>query len=178
MFSAELSLPVLAVPELYGSKIVAALDRQHPRDLFDVLKMYESDGLSEAAIECMVTYLAGHNRPTHEVLFTGPKDIAREYDATFVGMTADPVSLDMLLASRERLFTDVRSLLTDRQKRFLVGLARAVPDWSLLACPHAKDLPALRWKVENLERFRERRPEEFERQAAMLESRLTGEGSV
>lgn len=178
MFSAELRLPVLAIPELYGSKIVAALDRQHPRDLFDVLKMYESGGLSDAAIECMVTYLAGHNRPMHEVLFAGPKDIASEYDATFVGMTAEPVGLDTLHAARERLFTDLRSRLTDRQKRFLVGLARAVPDWSLLACPHPKDLPALRWKLENLERFRERRPEEFERQAALLESRLAGSASL
>ena len=172
MFSAELSLPVLAVPELYGSKIVAALDRQHPRDLFDVLKMYESDGLSDDAIECMVTYLAGHNRPTHEVLFAGPKDIAREYGSTFVGMTAEPVGLDTLHAARERLFTDVRARLTDRQKRFLVGLARAVPDWSLLACPHAGELPALRWKLKNLEKFQKRNPEEFERQAGELAAEL------
>ncbi len=178
MFSAELRLPVHAVPELYGSKIVAALDRQHPRDLFDVLKNYESDGLSEAAIECMVTYLAGHNRPIHEVLFASPKDITKEYDSTFVGMTADPVSLDTLLATRERLFKDVRSRLTDRQKRFLIGLSRAAPDWSLLACQHARDLPALRWKLENLERFRKRRREEFERQAAVLESRFAGSASA
>jgi predicted nucleotidyltransferase component of viral defense system len=37
MFSAELEVPMLTPSELYGSKLVAAMDRQHPRDLFDVL---------------------------------------------------------------------------------------------------------------------------------------------
>ena len=55
MFSVELSVPTLAVAELYGSKIVAALDRQHPRDLFDVAQMYEADGLTERMVECFVT---------------------------------------------------------------------------------------------------------------------------
>jgi predicted nucleotidyltransferase component of viral defense system len=68
MFSAELEVPVLATSELYGSKLVAAMDRQHPRDLFDVWQMFESDGLTDAAVECFVTYLAGHNRPTHDGL--------------------------------------------------------------------------------------------------------------
>jgi len=36
LFSVELDLPTPAPDELYASKRVAALDRQHPRDLFDV----------------------------------------------------------------------------------------------------------------------------------------------
>lgn len=32
LFTTAMELPVLAIPELYGSKLVAALDRQHPRD--------------------------------------------------------------------------------------------------------------------------------------------------
>ncbi|BBP03017.1 hypothetical protein TPL01_21990 [Sulfuriferula plumbiphila] len=60
MFSAELELPILAPDELYGSKLVAAMDRQHPRDLFDVWNLYQSGGLSTEMIEYFVTYLAGH----------------------------------------------------------------------------------------------------------------------
>ena len=33
----EIEIPVLALEDVYGGKLVAALDRQHPRDLFDVL---------------------------------------------------------------------------------------------------------------------------------------------
>ena len=54
LFTTELSASVLAVPELYGSKLVAALDRQHPRDLYDVRGMYERFGLTAGIVECFV----------------------------------------------------------------------------------------------------------------------------
>lgn len=172
MFSVGLSLPTLAVPELYGSKIVAALDRQHPRDLFDVAQMYEADGLIARTVECFVAYLAGHNRPMHEVLFAREKNIDQEFRSTFVGMTTDPVELETLLAARKRLFAELPASLTANQRKFLVGLARATPDWSLLTCTHAKSLPAIRWRLQNLEQFKAKKPEEFEKQAAELERRL------
>ena len=172
MFSAELEVPVLAPSELYGSKLVAAMDRQHPRDLFDVWQMFESDGLTDAAVECFVTYLAGHNRPTHEVLFSNDKDIASEYADNFVGMTTEPVALDTLLQTRERLRSEMPRRLTDKHRDLLIGLARAEPDWVLLQCPHAAELPALRWKLANLRTFRLRRPQESEKQATILEAQL------
>ena len=172
LFSVALELPVLAPAELYGSKLVAAMDRQHPRDLFDVLKMFESVGLSDAAVECFVTYLAGHNRPTHEVLFGNEKDIAHEYHQHFVGMTTEPVSLDALLEARARLREELPGRLTGQHKQFLTGLARAQPDWTLLQCSHASELPALRWKLSNLQTFSQRRPADFEKQAATLEALL------
>ena len=172
MFGAELDVPVLAIAELYGSKLVAAMDRQHPRDLFDAWQMFTSDGLSDATVECFVTYLAGHNRPTHEVLFSNDKDIADEYRNTFVGMTADPVSLEKLLETRARLRAELPQRLTGEQRQFLTGLARAQPDWTLLQCPHAADLPALRWKLQNLDTFSKRRPADFESQARTLETKL------
>ncbi len=172
IFGAELEVPVLATAELYGSKLVAAMDRQHPRDLFDVWQMFTSDGLSDATVECFVTYLAGHNRPTHEVLFGNDKDIGDEYRNTFVGMTAEPVNLETLLETRARLRAELPKRLTGAQRQFLTGLARAQPDWSLLQCPHAGDLPALRWKLENLHTFSKRRPGDFEHQARVLETKL------
>jgi predicted nucleotidyltransferase component of viral defense system len=44
LFTTEVSAPVLASAELYGSKIVAALDRQHPRDFFDIDQMFAETG--------------------------------------------------------------------------------------------------------------------------------------
>ena len=66
------------------------MDRQHPRDLFDVLGLYARDGLTPGVVECFVCYIAGHNRPVHEVLFANQLDIARSYVNEFVGMTRDP----------------------------------------------------------------------------------------
>jgi len=42
----------------------------------------------------------------------------------------------------------------------------------LLQCPHAADLPALRWKLANLQTFSKRRPADFEHQARALETEL------
>ncbi len=171
-FSVELELPILTPDELYAGKLVAAMDRQHPRDLFDVWQLYQSGGITDAMIECFVSYLAGHNRPTHEVLFGNDKDLTTDYHGSFFGMTEEAVSLATLLETRERMRQELTARMTRQQRQFLVGLARAQPDWSLLQCKHAIELPALQWKLNNLEAFRQRRPADFERQAQLLESRL------
>lgn len=171
-FSVELEAPVLASDELYGSKLVAAFDRQHPRDIYDVWKLQQEDGVSDGVIECFVTYLAGHNRPIHEVLFTKPIDIALAYETSFVGMTNEQVSLEILVDAREQAYELIPQLLTDNHKAFLVGLARAEPDWALLQCPHASQLPALRWKLMNLQKLRDAGDDRFEEQAMELVSRL------
>ena len=172
LFSAELSVPSLALDELYGSKLVAALDRQHPRDLFDVSQMYATHRLTDATIESFVLYLAGHNRPMHEVLVPRRKDIAQEFESSFAGMTREPIELDALEEARDRLLADLPNRLTAKQRAFLIGLARAEPDWSLVACPHAGELPAIRWRLQNLEQFKSKRPNEFERQVKALTEAL------
>lgn len=173
LFGVEFELPVLAPDELYASKLVAALDRQHPRDLFDVWQLFESGDISNGMVECFVIYLAGHNRPPHEVLFGNDKDIAREYERAFVGMTAEDCSLETLLDARWRLRRELPQRLSTAHKQFLSGLARAEPDWSLVKCQHAAQLPALRWKLANLETFRKRRPDHFAAQAAALDTGLS-----
>ena len=87
-------------------------------------------------------------------------------------MTEVECSLDTLLVARSKLRHDLPRLLTDKHKQFLVGLVRAEPDWSLLECRHAKELPALRWKLANLEAFRKPRPTEFAAQADALQAGL------
>ncbi|MHB1512124.1 MAG: nucleotidyl transferase AbiEii/AbiGii toxin family protein [Acidiferrobacter sp.] len=172
LFGIEFELPVLAPDELYAGKLVAALDRQHPRDLFDVWQLYEAGNISEGMVECFVIYLAGHNRPPHEVLFGNDKDIAGEYERGFVGMTEVGCSLEILLDVRTKLRCELPRRLSTAHRRFLSGLVRAEPDWSLVRCPHAAQLPALRWKLSNLETFRKRRPNDFAAQAAALDTGL------
>lgn len=122
--------------------------------------------------ECFVLYLAGHNRPPHEVLFGNDKDIAAEYGRAFVGMTEVDCTLETLLDARARLREELPRRLTAAHKQFLSGLVRAQPDWTLVQCAHAAELPALRWKLANLEAFRKRRPRDFAAQAKALDERL------
>lgn len=171
-FFTDIELPILHPDELYGSKLVAAMDRQHPRDLFDVLGMFGEGGFAPGVVECFVCYLAGHNRPVHEVLFANEIDIAPAFANEFEGMTREPVSLDELLQIRRRLFTGLPAALTDRQRAFLLGLVKGEPDWNLMTCPHLQDMPAIRWKLENLSRLEQSNPDRFALQADELGAKL------
>ncbi len=173
LFTTESSLPVLAVAELYGSKLVAAMDRQHPRDLFDVRGLFERGGLTADVIECFVCYLAGHNRPVHEVLFSRDLDMSSAFDNEFVGMTRNPITLAELEAVRRRLKNELPVALTANQRKFLLGLVAGEPEWTLMKCPHLAQLPAIRWKLQNLAKLKESNPRKFAQQADALRAKLT-----
>jgi hypothetical protein len=169
---ADLTLPLLHEDELYGSKLVAALDRQHPRDLFDVVQLYAHGGITPGMRRCFVVYLACHNRPTHEVLFASEKDIRLAYESQFSGMTAEETPLDQLLDVRARLLRELPASLDEAERAFLRSLVRAEPDFDLLGIPHLGDLPALRWKVENLRKLASNNPAKLRAQADALDERL------
>lgn len=151
---ADVELPMVSLEDLYGGKICAALDRQHPRDLFDVIQLYQYEGITPGIRRAFIVYLVCGKRPIHELLFPQLRDIRHDYAHNFQGMTADPVPLDALLATRERLVRQVQREMDDDERRFLLSLARAEPEWSLLGIPHLEHLPGVRWKLQNLLQLR------------------------
>jgi predicted nucleotidyltransferase component of viral defense system len=88
---ADLDIPVVSLEDLYGGKLVAALDRQHPRDLFDVMQLFAYKGITPGIRRAFVVYLASSNRPVHEVLFPALRDIQHDYEHNFQDMTTEPV---------------------------------------------------------------------------------------
>ncbi|MEY4755618.1 MAG: hypothetical protein RJA34_516, partial [Pseudomonadota bacterium] len=172
LFSKNIQVPVLSPSELYGSKLVAAMDRQHPRDFFDVLKMYESHGLTQEILDCFVVYLAGHNRPVHEVLFSNPQSMEETFKNEFVGMTSQPINLDDLLNTQKRLMTELPQALTPNHRNFLLSLVQAKPDWSLLPFIHLEDMPAIKWKLQNLSNLKSKNPTKFRLQHEELVQRF------
>jgi len=143
-------MPVLNFADLYAGKIMAALDRQHPRDLFDVRDLLANEGIDDMLRKAFVVYLLSHNRPMAEALAPQRRDISVEYRRGFEGMVERPVSLDELLKVREDLIAEIVGKMPEQHKQFLVSVKKGEPDWSLLDLPDAKDLPAVRWKLENL----------------------------
>lgn len=172
IFTADVSALVLASAELYGSKLVAAMDRQHPRDIFDVLGLYSDNGLTPEIIECFVCYLAGHNRPVHEVLFSNDLDLSAAFENEFIGMTRNPITLPELQKTQARLKKELPVRLTERQRLFLIGLASGEPDWTLMKCRHLEKLPAIQWKLHNLARLKKSNPQKFVQQAQELRTRF------
>ena len=141
---------VVSFPDLYGGKIVAALDRQHPRDLFDVRDLFAKEGIDDKTRKAFIVYLLSHDRPMAEVLAPQRLDISAEYQRGFEGMVDEPVTLDELLKAREDLIAEIVGRMPEQHKRFLISVKRGEPDWALLDLPGAEDLPAVQWKLQNL----------------------------
>ncbi|MGX5851701.1 nucleotidyl transferase AbiEii/AbiGii toxin family protein [Mesorhizobium sp. PL10] len=150
-------MQLLSIPDLYAGKICAALDRQHPRDLFDVKLLLENEGLTEDLVKTFLVYLISHNRTMAELLQPTRKEIAGIYEGEFLRMSQIEVSLDELLDVRERLITGLNQALTDDQRKFLLSFKARRPQWDLLGIEEADKLPAVRWKLQNLERMPEAR---------------------
>jgi len=169
---AELEIPVVSLEDVYGGKLVAAMDRQHPRDLFDVMQLFAHEGITPGIRRAFVVYLTSHNRPVHEVLFPAMRDIGQEYERNFRGMTTEPVELDALLAARERMVQELQSSLDADERRFLLSLVNGQPEWPLLGIAHAEQLPGIRWKLQNLAQLKRKSPAKFAEQADLLAQRL------
>lgn len=146
-------MQVVSFADLYAGKIVAALDRQHPRDLFDVRDLLANEGISDELRRSFLVYLISHNRPMAEVLEPTRKSLGDEFARGFIGMTQEPVALADLEAARETIITAMFSDMPDAHRHFLVGFKRGEPDWELLGIPEAQQLPAVVWKQRNLDRL-------------------------
>lgn len=144
------SMAVVDLPDLYGGKICAALDRQHPRDLFDVKLLLEANELSRAVFDGFLVYLLGHPRPMAELLAPNFKALQPVFDNEFVGMTLEDVSEQDLISARENLLAALKSYCTEQDAAFLLSVKRNKPDWSLFAYPEAAQLPAVKWKMMNI----------------------------
>jgi len=84
---------VVSFADLYAGKIVAALDRQHPRDLFDVRDLLANEGISDDLRKAFIVYLISHDRPISEVIVPRRKDIATEFAHGFEGVTTETVAI-------------------------------------------------------------------------------------
>ena len=169
---ADLEIPVVSLEDVYGGKLVAAMDRQHPRDLFDVMQLFAHEGITTGIRRAFVIYLASHNRPVHEVLFPAMRDIGQEYVRNFKGMTAEPVELTALLAARERMVQELQGGLDADERRFLLSFVAGRPEWSSLGIAHAEHLPGIRWKLHNLALLARKSPAKFAEQAGALAQQL------
>jgi len=161
---------VLDMAELYGGKIVAALDRQHPRDLFDVKMLLEQGGITEKIRTAFTVYLSGHNRPMHEVLKPNPVELEPVFSSEFAGMTSVPVSLDELQDTRQQLFAMIPGILSDNEKQFLLSLKKGEPQWSLLPVDHINKFPSIQWKLHNIKKLdKKKHAEQLKKLEAVLD---------
>jgi predicted nucleotidyltransferase component of viral defense system len=142
---------IVSLPDLYAGKIVAALDRQHPRDLFDVRELLANEGIDDELRRAFIVYLLSHNRPMGEVLACSPKPLDSVFRTDFEGMTDQPVEVPVLVEARAELVRQIVGDMPDPHKAFLLSFERGQPDWPLLGVPGAAVLPAVEWRRRNLD---------------------------
>ncbi len=143
-------IQVVSFPDLYAGKIVAALDRQHPRDLFDVRELLANEGVDDELRKAFIVYLISHNRPMAEVLAPTRRDISEEFTRGFDGLSEQPVTPDELLEVREDLIRIVVGKMPVEHRRLLLSIKAGEPNWTLLGLPGVELLPAVQWRIENL----------------------------
>jgi predicted nucleotidyltransferase component of viral defense system len=168
-FEAFCAMPLVPLAQLYGGKLCAALDRQHPRDLFDVKLLLENEGFTDEIKKGFILGLVSSNRPTHEMLDPHLLDQRTAFENQFEGMTTIEFSYDDYEATRLQLIDTVKASLSEMDKAFLLSLNRLKPDWSIY---DYRNFPSVKWKLLNLEKFKKDNPEAYQQQLSELESIL------
>ncbi len=147
------AIQVVSDAELYGGKICAALDRQHPRDLFDVFLLFQESGYNEDIKNGFIQALLSHMRTMNEVLKPHLLDQQSAFNNQFKGMSDIDFTYGDFENTREELIEIVNSSLSDSDRTFLLSFKRGNPDWDLFPVAGLKDLPAVQWKLQNLQKL-------------------------
>ncbi len=167
------AVQVVSFEDPFGGKLHAAMDRQHPRDLFDVKLLYENEGLTDELFRTFLVYVASSPRPAHELLRPTLSNLDEPYAREFAGMTTIPVTLDDLIATWERLIADIGARLDANAQRFLTTLHDGEPDFEAIGLPQAAELPAVRWKLLNLKKLSAENPDQHQAHREELDKLFT-----
>jgi len=160
-------MQIISSAELYGGKICAALDRQHPRDLFDVQGLVAAVEQDPNLIKGFLAMLLGHNKPVHELLSPISKDQAEVFDKEFAGMTDTHFSYQDHIRIFRELVRFVQNGITP-YKSFLLDFVSLNPDFPSLGIPNLDRMPAIHWKLQNLEKLKNNNPGKFNEQYKKL----------
>ena len=147
------AINVVSIEELYGGKICAAIDRQHPRDIFDVKLLLENEGFTDEIWNGFKIALISHYKPIYELFSPVLKHQKSAFENQFTGMTTTEFSYKEYEDTRNTLIRMIENKITDEDKKFLLSFESGKPDWNLFPLEILKDLPAIKWKLLNIQQL-------------------------
>ena len=168
-FDVFVAMNVVPFGQLFGGKICAALDRQHPRDLFDVKYLLDNEGFTEEVKQGFILGLISSGRPLHEIIRPNFLDQRATMVNHFEGMSADPFSYEDFEAYREKLVDIIHSSLTERDKEFLLSFKKLTPNWEI---HDFERFPSVQWKLKNLRDLKVQNPSKLQDLHDELERKL------
>ena len=148
-----------------AGKIYAALSRQHPRDLFDVRHM---DVPLSAVKDGIIFCLLGSDRPIHESFSPNFIDQREAMENQFVGMSDIPFSYEEFEMTRNNLIKGVSDIMTEADKRFLVGFEELTVNREESPYSMFFDFPSVKWKIQNLQKLKTTNPRKLQAEANKL----------
>lgn len=168
-FGAFCEMTVVNKPHLFGGKICAALDRQHPRDLFDIQQFFKTHYFDSELKKGFIFYLLSSGRPLVEMLFPNLTDQRQAFENQFAGMTKQLFTYTDYETTRLFLIENIHSLLTFEDKQFLVQFEQGVPGWGLY---DFSSFPAVQWKLLNINQLKAQNPAKYHNNYINFEKKL------
>lgn len=168
-FEAFCTIPVVPIGQLFGGKIVAALDRQHPRDLFDIKYMLEKEGFTKEIKEGFLLCLLCSDRPINEVITPNFQDQRSALANQFSGMADEAFTYEEYENVRQKLVETIHAHLTDQDKEFLLSVKNVTPDWSIY---DFQRFPSINWKLQNLQKLKDKNSYKHKEQYEALKNKL------
>lgn len=155
-FDAFCEIQVVDKPHLFGGKMCAALDRQHPRDLFDIQQMFKTQTFDSVLKKGFIFYLVSSGRPLAEMLFPNLADQKQAFTNHFSGMTRQSFTYEDYESTRLLLIEKIHASLTSEDKHFLLMFEQGTPDWHLY---DFSIFPAVQWKLLNIQNLKSQNPD-------------------
>ncbi len=152
-FSKNINARCLSFSDVYGGKLCATLDRQHPRDWYDTWVLLENEGVTEDIRKAFLVYLLSVKRPISEMLDPLPKDQRILFQHELEGMNPSIPSYAVLSEVRVRLMGALQAQLTNEERLFLLSFKKGEPEWEKSGVPNIENFPAVKWKLFNVQKM-------------------------
>ncbi len=169
MFDAFCAISVVDIGQLYGGKICAALDRQHPRDLFDVKLFLENNTIDRNIMKGFIYSLIGSDRPMHEIINPNLLNQEKAMSSQFEGMSDVGFSYKEFEETRTRLIKEINENFSPTDKQFLLSIKSGEPDWSIY---DFENYPSTQWKLMNIQKLIRNNPEKHQQLFEALQINL------
>ena len=154
-FDTFCSINIVPNGQLYGGKVCAAMDRQHPRDIFDVKQLLQKEGFTKEIKEGFLFRLLSSERSIQDVLFPNLQDQRLALANQFAGMSEELFTNEEYEFIREKLVKTLQASITEEDKLFILGFKNCFPDWSSY---NFEAYPSIKWKLQNLEKIKAANP--------------------
>ena len=111
--------------------------------------------------EGLIFSLLGSDRPIQESFAPRLIDQREAMENQFKGMTDIAFTYEEFDEIRSKLINDVKSLMTEADKKFLISFESGQPEWDGYEFEYFKNYPSVQWKLLNLKKLAKQNPQKL-----------------